>query len=120
VKHPRGFTLIEIVVALAVLAFAMGAIISGMARYAANAAYLRDKTLALYVAHNRLAEVNLETAFPAIGDSDGDAEMGGAKWRWSEKVSDTPDPMVRRVEVRVRIQGTSDDIATLTGFITKL
>ena len=68
---PHGFTLIEILVAVTVLAVAMGAIISGMARFAANAGYLREKTVALWVAHNRLTEIELEPSWPSVGKSDG-------------------------------------------------
>ncbi|HUS24071.1 MAG TPA: type II secretion system minor pseudopilin GspI [Candidatus Binatia bacterium] len=115
----RGFTLIEILVAVAVLAFAMGAIISGMARYASNAAYLRDKTLAAWIAHNRLTEVMIEKGFPDTGDSDGDVEMAGAKWRWLQKVEATPDPNVRRIEVKVRLADAKEPIGGLVGFKTK-
>lgn len=114
----RGFTLIEIVVALAVLATAMGAIISGMARYADNASYLREKTFALWVAHNRLTEIELEPKWPEIGESDGDVEMGGATWRWFVTVSESPDPNVRRIDIRVQVEGRDGDAAALSGFLS--
>lgn len=118
-RRAAGFTLIEIVVAVAVLAFAMGAVISAMARYAQNSAYIREKTIALWVAHNKLTELALEPVLPDLGKSDGDAEMGGVKWRWTQIVSETPDENLRRVELRVREQGADDDIATLTSFKAK-
>ena len=55
-KRIAGFTLIEMLVAVAVLAIAMAAILGGMARYADNAGHLRERTLGLWVAHNRLVE----------------------------------------------------------------
>jgi len=115
----RGFTLIEVIVALAVLAFAMGALISGMARYAGNAAALREKTVALWVAHNRLTEIDLEPVWPPLGKSDGDVEMAGAEWRWFVTVSETPDPDVRRVEIRVQAKGQETDAAALSSFVAK-
>lgn len=115
----RGFTLIEIVVAMAVLAVAMGALISGMGRYADNAAYLREKTLALWVAHNRLTEIQLEAAFPSVGKSDGDAEMGGIRWRWHVEVSETPDPHVHRVDIGVSAEGHKGDSASLSSFVAR-
>ena len=114
-----GFTLIEVVVALAILAVAMGALISGMARYADNASHLREKTLALWVAHNRLTEIGLEPAWPAVGKSDGDAEMAGVEWRWDATVSETPDPRVRRVDITVRPKGREGDSAALSSFIAE-
>lgn len=115
----RGFTLIEVVVALAVLAVTLGALLSGAARYADNAGYLREKTLALWVAHNRLTEIDLEPAWPELGKSDGDAELGGVEWRWDVTVAETPDPKVRRVEIVVRPKGQDAGSATLSSFVAE-
>jgi general secretion pathway protein I len=115
-RHHAGFTLIEVVVAVAVLAVAMGAIISGMARYADNAAWLQEKTLALIVAHNRLTEIELEPAWPETGNSDGDVTLSGVRWRWYVTVSETPDPNVRRIDIRVQAEGREADAAMLSAF----
>ena len=116
----RGFTLIEVVVAVAILALALGALISSMARYADNAGYLRDKTVALWVAHNRLTEIGLEPAWPATGKSDGDAELAGIDWRWDVTVSETPDPRVRRVDITVRRKSEAEgQAAALSSFVTE-
>lgn len=114
-----GFTLIEVLIAVTILAIAMGAVISGIARYADNAASLREKTVAIWVAHNRLSEIDLEPGWPALGTSDGDVEMAGVEWRWFVTVSETPDPDVRRVEIRVQAQGRETDAAALSSFIGK-
>ena len=116
-RRTRGFTLIEILVAVAVLAVAMGAMITGMARYADSAAYLREKTLALWVAHNRLTEIDLEAHWPGTGDSDGDAELAGLRWKWHLKVAETADPNVRRVDVGVHVEGRGADAAALSSFV---
>ncbi|MGQ0587864.1 MAG: type II secretion system minor pseudopilin GspI [Gammaproteobacteria bacterium] len=115
----RGFTLIEVVVAVAILAVALGALISSMARYADNAAWLRDKTVALWVAHNRLTEIGLEPAWPQLGASDGDVAMAGIEWRWDVTVSETPDPRVRRVDIRVRQKDREGDAAALSSFVAE-
>lgn len=114
----RGFTLIEVIIAVAVLAAAMGAIISGMARYADNAAYLREKTVALWVAHNRLSELQLEPGWPDTGKSDGVVEMAGVEWRWFMTVLETPDDKVRRVDIRVQQNKKDNDAASLSSFLT--
>ena len=116
----RGFTLIEVLIALAVLAVAMGALITGMARYADNAGYLQEKTVALWVAHNRLAEIDLLPAWPAVGKSDGEVQMAGVKWRWFAAVLETPDPDVRRVDIRVQAEGREYDSATLSSFVSRV
>ena len=116
-RRPGGFTLIEIIVAVAVLAVAMGAIITGMARYAANAAVLREKTVALWVAHNRLTEIGLQRGWPDLGKSDGEVEMAGIEWRWDVTVLETPDPRVRRVDITVRPKEGDAASADLSSFV---
>ncbi|MGH8429213.1 MAG: type II secretion system minor pseudopilin GspI, partial [Solimonas sp.] len=108
-----GFTLIEMLAAVAVLAIAMAAILSGMARHADNAGYLRERTIALWVAHNRLTEIELEKAWPDIGKSDGESEMAGIKWKWVVEVKKTPDEHLRRIDIRVPSPSRKSDAAQL-------
>lgn len=115
-RHVRGFTLIEILVAVAVLAIALSAILAGMTHYAASASRLKQKTVALWVAHNRLTELELQPAAPPIGKSDGDADMAGLQWKWFVESKTTPDVRLRRVDIRVQAAGSGDDLATLSAF----
>lgn len=118
-RRERGFTLLEVLVALAVLALALGALIKGGAENATNAGYLRDKTFAQWIAMNEIARMQLEPAWPAVGERKGTEEMAGREWRWEAKVSETFDETVRRVDVKVR--GLEDDpdtsVATLAAFL---
>ncbi|HEX4896385.1 MAG TPA: type II secretion system minor pseudopilin GspI [Solimonas sp.] len=116
-RSDRGFTLIEMLAAVAVLAIAMAAIIAGMARYADNAGYLRERTVALWVAHNRLAEIQLQRTWPDVGRSDGEMEMAGRTWEWEAEVQKTVDEHLRRVDVRVKAPGREGHAAGLTGFL---
>lgn len=118
-KRACGFTLIEIVVALAVLAVALGALITGMARYADTAGALRERTLGLWVAHNRLAELQLQPGLPPTGNSDGDERLGSMDWRWEVKVSEAADPTLRRIDITVRAKGRESDAAQLTTFFSQ-
>ena len=115
----RGFTLIEVLIAVFVLGFALAAIITSTGRYGASAAVLREKTLALWVAHNRLTEIGLEPAWPEVGKSDGDVEMAGAEWRWDVTVAETPDPKVRRVDITVRPKGAEGDSIALSSYVAE-
>ncbi len=116
----RGFTLLEVLVAVAVLAIALGAILGSMARYADSAAYLKQRTIALFVAHNRLAEIELDPTFPPVGKSDGDVDMAGVKWRWNAEVTGTVDPNLRRIDISVQAPGRDGSAATLSSFISNL
>ena len=116
-KSSRGFTLIEILAAVAVLAIAMAAILSGMARYADNASYIRQKTIALWVAHNRLSEIKMEANWPDTGTSDGTVEMAGQKWKWNTNVQTTPDDYLRRIDITVQREGSDASLAALSGFV---
>jgi general secretion pathway protein I len=119
-RSHRGFTLIEVLVAVAVLAIGLGAIIAGMARYADNAGTLKQRTIAMFVAHNRLAEIELAPVYPQIGKSDGDEAMAGGTWRWHAEVSATDDPNLRRIDIRVDSQDGNGDAASLSSFISSI
>jgi len=113
----RGFTLIEILVALAVLAVALTAAIRTVGQSIDTAAALRERTLAQWVAEDRLARHIFDRSFPAIDTTSGTAEMGGVTWRWTEQVSGTPVPKLRRIDVRVSPPDTPDPIVQFTGFV---
>ena len=99
-RSQRGFTLLEVMVALAVLAITMSALVKGGAQSAANAAYLRDKSFAHWVGLNVVAELQLQGTW-ATGNSNGVATMAGHDWYWRSKVEETLDEDVRRLEVSV-------------------
>jgi general secretion pathway protein I len=128
-RRPAGFTLLEVLIALVVLALSLGAVIQAAGDFTVNQAYLRDRTLAEWVARNQLAALLLAKEWPAIGNRKGEAEMpvgspdsGGRAWRWELQVSQTPEEDLRRLEITVYPQGDGDaaePLASLVGFIGK-
>lgn len=124
-----GFTLLEVLIALAVLALSLGAAIRATGDYTVNQAYLRDRTFAEWVARNQLATVQLEGKWPSIGQKKGDAELplvgaqgGGREWRWVMQVTQTPEEDLRRLDIDVYPASAEDDedpLASLSGFIGK-
>lgn len=117
-RRPRAFTLIEVLVALAILAVALTAGMRAVAQSADGATSLRMRTLALWVAQNRLAQAQLADPWPAGGTSSSDETQAGTRLFWRETVSDTPNPAFRRIEIVVTDPGVPDyALARLVGYI---
>lgn len=114
----RGFTLIEVVVALIVVSLGMLAVIETVGGTARNSTYLRDKTIAHWVAMNKLTEVRLQPNAPAIDKSSDEVEMAGRDWRWTMEVQETQIETIRRIDIRVRPAEAPEDssMASVSGF----
>jgi general secretion pathway protein I len=119
VKRPRasGFTLIEILVALAVLAIALTAAAHSLGSAIDTTVALRERMLARWVAEDRFADLELRQEWPALDTIEGDAEMGGRKFHWVQETGVTPVVKMRRVEVGVMLPGVKVPLVRLTGFV---
>jgi general secretion pathway protein I len=102
VGRSRGFTLIEVLVALAIVAIGMAALMTALTTSAGTTVYMRDKTLAEWVALNQLEAVRLSLQRPTKGETDGDSEMAGRKWKWHQEVLETEVKGMMRVDVSVK------------------
>ena len=98
-----GFTLIEVMVALVIVALGMMAVHTQLNRYAAAATYTEQKTLASWIATNKLTEIAIGPTWPSLGDYDEDVEFARQQWRCEIEVSETPVTNLRRVDVSVRL-----------------
>lgn len=115
----QGFTLIEVLAALVIVSLGMLGVIQAVSQTAGNSVYLRDKTLAHWIAMNRLTEVRLAQAAPSISKTSDELDYAGRRWRWTVDVQETPIESMRRIDVRVALAESEDDgsaLAMLTGF----
>ena len=114
----RGFTLVEILVALAIIAVALAAGMRALAQATDSASALKQRTLALWVAQNRVAAASLEAPWPAPGPREGRATQAGVAFVYHETVTLTPNPAFRRIDVIVAAPDAPDyTLARLAGFL---
>lgn len=114
----RGFTLIEVLVALFVVAFGMLTVIQTVSQTASNSAYMRDKTVAHWIAMNQLTQVRLQSKPPPIVKSSDEIEMSGRDWRWTMEVKQTGVETIRRIDIKVRLAEAPEtsSLVTVSGF----
>lgn len=124
-RHDRqsAFTLLELMVALAILAIALSAVMRAVGAATGNMDELRARTLAGWVADNRIAEHRALKHWLPVGRNEGRVEQGGMSFRWVEEVHGTPNGQFRRLEVKVWSVPEAGNareakvLATLTGFV---
>jgi general secretion pathway protein I len=116
----RGFTLIEVLVALAIVAVALMAGVRAAGSMTQTNAELKLRALAQLSADNHVAGLRAAGAFPAIGSRTASCPQGAEKLECVEEVKGTPNPLFRRVEVRV-YRGASREhaLAELTGIMPR-
>jgi len=103
-----GFTLLEVLVALVIVGTALGASLRAVGSLTQNSSGLRAAMMANWSAENRLTQIRLGHEWPAIGNRSFDCPQGDLPLRCEEKVSGTPNPYFRRVEVAVFADASSD------------
>ncbi len=117
-RHHAGFTLIEVMVALVIVAVAIGALISAASGFTNNTGHLRDRTFARWAAANRLAEMRAMRTWPDIGKSEGDTEMARRTWHWRVTTQKVQDSSMRQVEIQIRLDPSHESaLFTLTSFV---
>ena len=118
-KH-RGFTLLEVLVALAILAIAMAAVSRTASSSIRNADALRIRVIADWVAQNRLANHQALNDWPLPGIQTGSEDQAGQTYPWQEEVISTPNPTMRRIVVSVYAPDDAKlKLRELTGYLVQ-
>jgi general secretion pathway protein I len=120
VGRVRGFTLIEVMIALLVITLGMGAVISTTGESGWKSAHLRQSTIASWVAYNEIAVYRSQRSWGTTRGQSGETEMANTLWSWEMEISETDDPSLRRLDIEVTIKGEDAVKARVTGFIANL
>lgn len=115
----RGFTLIEVMIALVIASLGLTAVAVSLQQHTDNARRLRDRTLALYVASNAITELRLNAAFPEVGRSTDETTFAERRWQLETVIAESGIEGLRRIDVTVSDANTPDSaIRTVAGFVS--
>ena len=120
-RRLRAFTLLEVMIALLVIAVGLGAVIEASGNSAWQSAHLQQKTIASWVAQNQIADYRAKGIWNDTKRKVGSVEMANTEWRYEMTISATDDPSLRRLDVEVFIEDDEKNRvkARMTGFIAK-
>lgn len=122
-RRAAGFTLMEVLVALVILALALGALIKTAGDHALLVADLQTRTQAFLVAENQLHRLQATKQWPEASEQKDVLEQDGRRWQWQARFESTPDPDLRRVIVDVRLVDVAGDNgavqARVIGFLAR-
>ncbi len=115
---PRGFTLLEVMVAMAITALGLSATYYAVMQSIGSIDRLQNKTFAHWIALNQLTEMRSQRETPKVGDSEGDVEFANQYWVWRATVSETQVENLYRVDLAVAFEDSPDHVVSdVVGFI---
>jgi len=112
-----GFTLVEVMVALAIVALSLAAVAAAVSQMLDASNAMKERTYAAWIAHNKIAELRLSNVVPEVSESSGDITYAGREWAWEAVVSETGVENLYRVDVTVSAADSEVGIRSVTGFI---
>jgi general secretion pathway protein I len=115
----RGFTLVEVLIALAILAIALAATMRATSMATVTAQTVKMKTYATWVAENRLAEITALQIFPSVGMQNGETMMAGIAYKWTQTTNETPNKDFRKVEMAVSLPNETQKVSVLVSYVAR-
>ncbi len=120
-KKTLGFTLIEVMLAMAVFSIAGIALLSTASNNARHIGHLENKMFANWVAANQLVAANLVEKWPPKNNAKGEVKLAGRAWFWQQKVIKTTDKDMRTIVIEVRLKADDElTISSLTTYVAKV
>jgi len=116
-RSTQGFTLIEVMVALAIVSFSLTAVAASMNQMIDAANSMRERTYASWIAQNKIAELRIANAQPEVSTSSGEVTYANSEWEWRTVVTETGIEKFYRIDVSVSHAGSDYVVRTVTGFI---
>ena len=113
----KGFTLIEVMVALVIIGLSLMAVAGKMVQMLNAANTMRDRTYASWIAQNKITELRLANVVPEVSASSGEVDYAGTEWAWRAVVSETDVENLYRVDVTISFPGQDPLMRPVTGFI---
>lgn len=114
----RGFTLLEVMIAITIFAVVASSIASVNSQTTSNLLAMEEKTLAMLVAENRLVEMRL-AGYPNVSETNDQVDMAGREWFIVTQVEETPLPDTRRVTVAVSREDEGGELTRLSTLVGK-
>jgi general secretion pathway protein I len=111
--HAKGFTLIEVMIALSVVAIGLMATLKAVNEEVSGANLTRNKMIALWVLENKVAEIRLNPLLPNTGINEGQQTLFNQTWQWQTNTTNTANTKIRKVEVSILQPNSKDKKDTL-------
>ena len=116
-NRSAGFTLIEVMVALTIVALSLGAVAASVSQMVDAGTTMRERTYASWIAQNKITELRLANVVPEVSDTSGELEYAGIEWAWRANIAETGVENLFRVDVAISYPGSDVAIRTVSGFI---
>ena len=113
----KGFTLLEVLAALAVISIALVALFSSLSQGTRLTTRVEERMIGNWVASNVMTEIKTESSWPQVGEKNSDVEMAGRVWHVTHDIKETEDENIRRIDVIVSLDNKgSYRVASLFGY----
>ena len=116
-ERNSGFTLVEVMVALAIAGLSLAAVAASISQMVDAASAMQERTYASWIAQNKIAELRLSDEVPEVSSTSGEVEFAGLEWAWRATISETGVENLFRVDVEVSYAGSDEIVRTVSGFV---